>query len=174
MTSADLISKVRARLGTGDDELELRVIRAEADARKAYFRSVALGEDEAKRNLIFQDFTVALTSGVGALTTHFGATQPLIASSDKCWRVLVAGESDYSSWLPDLQSLRMGRNKLVSYFAVSGTVFGTRDRTGSLTGFTAVNATVSGPAVLSLSNVPSQLEDEIADAVALMLSGGES
>jgi hypothetical protein len=85
--------------------------------------------------------------------------------------VLVSGETEYSSWLPDVMSLRTGRSKLCSYFAVDGATLRTRDRAGSLTGFTGVNATVSGPAILSLANLPAQLYDEYIGAFAELVKG---
>jgi hypothetical protein len=170
---ADTLQIIGAVRGAGVTASDYEIAVSILPALKSYMRLIAMGDDDSKRNLIFQDFTVALTTGTGSLTTAFAASQPLIASSEKCWNVLVVGETAYSSWLPDVMSLQMGRSRLLSYFCIDGSVLRTRDRTGSLTGFTAVNATVSGPAVLSITNLPSQLFDEYIGVLAGMLPGKE-
>lgn len=179
-TTLQTIGAVRAE-GSGATDYEIGV--AIAPALQTFFKLVATAEDEdparrrildGRRNLIFQDFTVALTNGMGSLSSHYAATPGLIADAHQHWRVLVAGETLLSSWLPDRQSINMGKNKLMSYFCADAGTLRTRDRTGSLTGFTGVNATVSGPAILSLSNVPTQLESEFFAVVAETVSrGGE-
>jgi hypothetical protein len=178
VTSIEALARVIARLGLegSDAHTDADLEPLVDEALKDYFTAVATGDDDAKRQLIYVDFTVALTTGTGSLTTPFAASQPLIAGADKHWRVLVDGETLRSSWLPDVQSLQMGRNRLVSYFAVSGSTLGTRDRTGSLTGFTGINATVSGPAILTIANVPAQLASEamgvLEAKVAKRIQGG--
>jgi hypothetical protein len=171
VTNAELIERSIARLGleASDAHTDADLEPLVDDALKGYFTSVATGDDDGKRQLIFADYTVALTAGVGSLATHY--TSGLIPAAHKHWRVLVAGETLLSSWLPDRQSINMGRNKLVSFFCADGSTLRTRDRTGSLTGFTAVNATVSGPSVLAIGSVPEQLESELIDTFVEIVKG---
>lgn len=171
MTTIELIQRAVARLGLEDSETvnDVDLEPLVDDALKSYFTAVATGEDDDKRNLIYADYTVALTSGTGSLTTALNAG--LIAAAAKHWRVLVAGETLLSSYLPDRQSIGMGRNKLVSYFCADASTLRTRDRNGSLTGFTGVNATVSGPSVLAIGSVPETLEEEVVTRMAELVAG---
>jgi hypothetical protein len=179
-TTPQTVAAVRAR---GVDATDYQVAVMIAPALQAFFKAVAVATDgpddapgtaDGRRQLIFQDYTVALTSGTGSLSTAYSSSPQLIPAAHKHWRVLVAGETSLSSWLPDRQSINMGKNKLVSYFCADAGTLRTRDRSGSLTGFTGINATVSGPAVLSLANVPTQLEEEFFRTVAEMVGQGGS
>jgi hypothetical protein len=169
-STLQIIAAVRA---SGVGASDYRIAVSIAPALKSYMRSVAEGDDEGKWALIQRDFTISLTDGAGSLSAAYVASPTLIASDGEYWAVLVDGEAGYSSWLPDRQSISLGRIKFTSYFCVDGDTLRTRDRNGSLTGFTGVNATVSGPAILSLANLPSQLQDEFVAAVVAFVEGGE-
>jgi hypothetical protein len=171
---ATTLQTIGALRGAGVTASDYEIGVAIGPALQSFFKAIATGDDDGKRQLIYQDYTVALVSGTGSLTTAYASSPQLIPDAHKHWRVLVAGETLLSSWLPDRQSINMGKNKLVSYFCADAGTLRTRDRSGSLAGFTGINATVSGPAVLSLANVPTQLEEEFFRTVAEMVGQGGS
>jgi hypothetical protein len=58
---ADTLQIIGAVRGAGVMASDYEIAVSILPALKSYMRSVAMGDDDSKRNLIFQDFTVALT-----------------------------------------------------------------------------------------------------------------
>jgi hypothetical protein len=137
------------------------------DALQAYCREAA--QDPHRRHLVAKDFSITVTSGVGSLTTHRTASEPLIDEGWPFATVTISGET--SCWLPDKASLQMGRPKIKRYHTVAGDSLLVRNTDGSLTSFTGT-ATANVAAVRPVGNIVEPEEERVVELLAGIMAGG--
>lgn len=94
MTPTEAYFRVLETLKLTEDQLPYGQVGAKfSDALQAHSESIA--GNLLKRELYRNSFNVSVVSGVGDLTTHLAATEPLLLEFNPSWEVYYAADTSY-------------------------------------------------------------------------------
>lgn len=168
LTVLTAISRVLSRINEGPTPTVLPpdVEPLIPDALKKFAQIV--GKDPDTRQLLRKDFSVAVVSGVGSLTASLTAAEPLLTEFLPSAHVVTANGVQLH-YLPDRTQLNLARPTMLGYYINDESVLRTRNTPdGSLTSLNTT-LTITGQCVLTIGDVPSQLEELYVDVLEGMV-----
>lgn len=176
MTSANVLARIKARLGLEDVEprsdVEFNILQHIPTALQNLAEKIARDPRPDIRNLLRKDFSVTVTSGIGSLTTALTASEPLLINEIKAGNLFVTSGTTPCQWLPDRTQLGLTRPNFFIWYTVDLSTIRTRNTDGLLTSLNTT-ITLSGNYVPLLSSVPATLEDEFLDSLMAVMQGAK-
>lgn len=167
MTTLELIDRVLNKLGEPSNVAGPEIEAIIPSALSQFASQVANDSRPHMRELLRKDFSVTVTSGIGDLSTHLAASEPLIIENVPSAYLLVSSGLTPMQSLPDRVQLGLTRTTAVIWYTIDGSTLRTRNTDGSLTTLTTT-VTLTGNYVPTIAHLPDQLTDEFVDAVCAM------
>lgn len=156
---------------TGKSEKELPKFRIIALARLALTKLTAIIAEakdkvnsQALRQLVRDDVTVTITAGVGDLTTVKNQAEPILAEQIATSDVYFSGITRKGQYVPDRAALAWDQPLNFPFFTVHGDAIEVRYNGTS----PSCTATITGPVVKSLANLPPSIDEDFVQLVAFM------
>lgn len=169
MTEAQLCDLVLELTGKTEKELpRFRIIALSKIALQRLATLIATARTEpfaqALRQLARKDVTVNIVAGVGDLTAAKTAVEPILADQISTAEVYFSGITRRGQYVPDRSALSLDRTPGFPFFTVVGDQMIVRYNNTSPT----ATATIRGPVVRTLANIPPTLNDKFAQLVAFL------
>jgi hypothetical protein len=166
---------VLERLGSTEQELpKPRIVSFIPSALQALANKVADPQGKTRqgvRELLRKDFSVSVTSGVGALTTPLTASEPLLLEFARGYLVYNTADTRYPySYCADKGSLLDDRPLGLGYFTINGTDLLVVTSVGSRT--PTATYTVRAPYVPTLALLPGTLDDDFLGVLTEFVKNG--
>lgn len=169
MTDQQLCNLVLEATGMSEKELpKFRIIAIANLALQRLATIIARAKDDvnaiALRQLVRSPVNVTITAGIGSLTAAKSDTEPILAEQIATSDVYLAGYTRKATYVPDRPALAWDHPQGFPFFTVYGDAIEFRVNGTSPTAV----ATITGPIVPTLANVPPTLFDNFAGLVAFM------
>lgn len=169
MTEEQLCNLVLEASGKTEKELpRFRIIALGKLAIHRLASLLAAAKDEpfaqALRQLVREDVDVTVTNGVGDLTGVKGQAEPILAEQIATSEVYFSGITRRGQYVPDRSAVNRDRMPGWPFFTVSGDFLIVRYNGTS----PDCTATIRGPVVKSLANIPATQVDKFVQLVAFM------
>lgn len=169
MTEQQLCNLVLEATAKSEKELpKFRIIALANLALQRLATIIATAKDDvnaqALRQLVRDPVNVTITAGIGDLSAAKSDTEPILAEQIATSDVYFSGITRKGEYVPDRAALRWDRPINFPFFTVYGDTIEVRYNGTSPT----CTATITGPVVKTLANIPVTLNDNFAQLVAFM------
>lgn len=169
MTEQQLCNLVLEASGKSEKELpKFRILALANLALQRIATIVAIAKDDvnaqALRQLVRSPVDVTITAGVGDLSAAKSDTEPILAEQIATSDVYFSGITRKGQYVPDRAALAWDHPAGFPFFTVSGDTIAVRYNGSS----PSCTATITGPVVKTLANLPQTLNENFAALVAFM------
>lgn len=169
MTEQQLCNLVLEITGKSEKELpKFRILAVASLALQRLTTIIATAKNDvnaqALRQLVRSPVTVTITAGIGSLAAAKSDTEPILAEQIATSDVYFSGITRKGEYLPDRAALAWDHPQGFPFFTVYGDTIEVRYNGTS----PSCTATITGPVVKTLANIPPTLFDNFAGLVAFM------